>query len=69
MKPRYFTKQELALLYFPDAVPHTASAHLMRWITQCKPLLMQLMQSGYTKSTKTFNPLQVTYIFNYLGEP
>lgn len=32
MDLRSYTKQELALLYFPDATPAVASAHLMRWI-------------------------------------
>ena len=36
MDLRSYTKQELALLYFPDATPAVASAHLMRWI-QCSP--------------------------------
>lgn len=57
------------MLYFPESSPYVASAHLMRWIQHCKPLLIQLMQSGYTKSSKTFNPLQVKHIFDYLGEP
>ncbi len=69
MNIRCYTKQELALLYFPDATPEVASAHLRRWIDRCKPLSDKLKKSGYTKWTKEFNPMQVSYIFHFLGEP
>ena len=39
MDLRSYTKQELALLYFPDATPAVASAHLMRWIQHIPDLL------------------------------
>ena len=35
MDLRSYTKQELALLYFPDSDPDVARAHLMRWIVRC----------------------------------
>ena len=69
MSNRSYTKKELGLLYFPDALPDVASAHLVRWINHCKPLYEQLIQSGYTKHQREFNPLQVSQIFFYLGEP
>lgn len=69
MDIRSYSKQELALLYFPNASAPVASAHLMRWINGCKPLLEQLKKSGYSKYAKEFNPLQVSYIFFHLGEP
>ena len=69
MDLRSYTKQELALLYFPDSDPDVARAHLMRWIVRCTQLYEQLQKSGYNKSTKEFNPLQVSYIFFHLGEP
>ena len=69
MDLRSYTKQELALLYFPDSDPDVARAHLMRWIVRCTQLYEQLQKSGYTKNSKEFNPLQVSYIFFHLGEP
>ena len=69
MDLRSYTKQELALLYFPDSDPDVARAHLMRWIVKCTQLYEQLQKSGYNKSCKEFNPLQVSYIFFHLGEP
>ena len=69
MDLRSYTKQELALLYFPDSDPDVARAHLMRWIVRCTQLYEQLKKSRYNKSCKEFNPLQVSYIFFHLGEP
>ncbi len=69
MDLRCYTKQELALLYFPDSDPDVARSHLMRWIVRCTQLYEQLLKSGYTKNSKEFNPLQVSYIFFHLGEP
>lgn len=69
MDIRSYTKQELGLLYFQDATPDVASAHLMRWINRCPPLLKQLEESGYQKNAKEFNPLQVSFIIFHLGKP
>lgn len=69
MTIKTYTKQELAMLYFPDATPEVACAHLKRWIHHCKPLLQQLTKSGYSRHTKLFNPLQVAQIIENLGEP
>ena len=52
MEQKCYSKQELALEYFPDASPEVASAHLRRWINRCKPLHDVLVKSGYTKWSK-----------------
>lgn len=69
MDLRSYTKQELALLYFPDATPAVASAHLMRWIQRIPDLLQKLAATGYGKNCKEFTPMQVSYILYFLGEP
>ena len=58
-----------ALLYFPDATPAVASAHLMRWIQRIPDLLQKLAATGYGKNCKEFTPMQVSYILYFLGEP
>lgn len=65
----FYTKKELALMYFPDSTPRTAVGHLMTWICRCKPLVEDLEASGYEKSAKAFSPRQVKLIVEYLGEP
>ena len=52
MDLRSYTKHELALLYFPDATPAVASAHLMRWIQRIPDLLQKLAATGYGKNCK-----------------
>lgn len=69
MDIRSYTKQELGLLYFPDATPAVASAHLMRWITRIPALMQKLHESGYGKTQKEFTPLQVSHILFFIGEP
>lgn len=69
MRIRSYSKQELALLYFPDSDPRTATCHLMRWINRNKPLLQQLKDTGYYSHCKFFTTRQVDAILQCLGEP
>ena len=70
MPQRTYTKQELAMLYFPNASStQVACAHLRRWIVACEPLHRKLVETGYNRWTKEFYPVQVNYVFSYLGEP
>ena len=67
---RMYSKQELALLYFPDATDKSvARRHLMSWIQQCVPLWAQILKLGYQKGSQFFSPRMVDCIFEYLGEP
>lgn len=66
---RSYTKKELALMYFPDAMPRTAVNHLMTWIYQATDLMEELERTGYRKTSKWFNPRQVELIVNDFGEP
>ncbi len=69
MEIRNYTKKELALLYFPDASPHTAVNRLMRWITRCTPLMEALRAAHYRDTERSFTPKQVECIVRFLGEP
>lgn len=69
MRTGPYAKQELAMLYFPDADPRTATNHLMRWINRCDPLVEALGRIHYRRTTKYFTSTQVRLIMEYLGEP
>jgi len=69
MNIKSYTKQELALLYFPDSSPVVASAHLMRWIRRNPDLMKKLHDNGYSNRSKAFTPMQTSFIFYFLGEP
>lgn len=66
---RYYTKKELALLYFPSSQPHTAVTRLSYWMGRCVQLTEALRTTGYNKNAKGFTPRQASLIFDYLGEP
>ena len=63
------TKQQLALLYFPQSTPRTAVNHLMAWTHRCKPLMHELQETGYNIKSKTLTPRQVNIIIRHLGDP
>lgn len=69
MKIRSYSKQELAMLYFPDSDPRIATNHLMRWINRNQSLLRELHATGYYRHSKFFTTRQVCAIIDYLGDP
>ncbi len=69
MKLQPYTKQELALLYFPGSEPRSASRHLMSWIRRNPALSQKLHALGYCPTNKFFTPRQVAAIITHLGEP
>lgn len=69
MKIRSYSKQELAMLYFPASDPRTATCHLMRWINRNPRLRKELCSTGYYSHSKYFTTRQVCIILDYLGEP
>lgn len=69
MKIRSYSKQELAMLYFPDLQPHAALARLRRWIRRCHPLSEQMDRCWMGKNSKFYSKHQVELIVKYLDEP
>jgi len=66
---RSYSKQELAMLYFPDSDPHTAVNRLMSWVKRCKPLRDALAACHGSKYSKFFTTREIKLIIEYLGEP
>ena len=66
---RSYYKSELALLYFPQSSPHTATVRLIGWIRRCDELCRELAKCHNSKYAKFFSPKEVALIFEYLGEP
>ncbi len=70
MEIRSYNKQELAVLYFPDAAPRVAMKRLRRWISHCPELVAGLKASSDTgKCAKYWSRPQVELIVRYLDEP
>ena len=68
-KPHSYSKQELAMLYFPDADPHVAVNRLNRWIRNCPDLRVRIASFKVSKYSKFFTSDQVRLIVDYLGDP
>ena len=66
---RTYGMQELALCYFANSIPASATCQLKKWIQHNEKLSVELQNTGYCKGQKLFTPLQVKIIVQYLGEP
>lgn len=60
---------ELALLYFPNNTPKSASVQLRTWIQLNEKLKSELSATGFTPGKKILTPKQVALITNFFGEP
>ena len=66
---RIYGHQELALLYFPNVLPSSASTQLTRFIRRDPELLSALEAIGYRKGIRLYTPLQVRTIVDHMGDP
>ncbi|WP_288207550.1 DUF4248 domain-containing protein [uncultured Parabacteroides sp.] len=66
---RVYGHTELALLYFPDILPKSASSQLALWINRDEELLSDLLKAGYKKGQRMYTPRQVAILVDHLGEP
>lgn len=66
---RCYSKQELAVMFFPYTEPLSAVRHLFNWVRRNAELTERLLRSGYSTYQKVLTPAQVNLIFEYLGEP
>lgn len=64
-----YSKQELALLYFPGSDPSTALKRLRRWINRIPALQESLCLGNPGKNAKFWTRHQVELIIEYLDEP
>ena len=68
-KIRSYGYGELALLYFPNSSPKSASVQLRTWIRLNEKLKSELNETGFTPGKKILTPRQVELIVNEIGEP
>ena len=65
-KVRAYGLQELAMLYFPNSTPQSASNQLKRWMGRGE-LPAKLTAAGYTPGQKILTPRQVEVITGHVG--
>lgn len=64
------SKAELAKAYFPNSESdETARRNLARWIAMNPELVERLANSGYRKRQHFYTPMQISIIYDVLGEP
>lgn len=68
-KNRIYGHTELALLYFKNVLPKSASAQLSRWINRDEDLMADLKKAGHRKGQRIYTPLQLSIILDHLGDP
>lgn len=69
MKSRFYSKSEIARMYFPNSSPKVAVKNLRSWLIQTTALSEALNETGYQKTQKFFTAHQVDIIFLHLGHP
>ncbi len=68
-KHKIYGHTELALLYFKNVQPKSASTQLARWLRRDEELWEELILAGYRKGQRVFTPLQLEIIIDHLGDP
>lgn len=63
------SKQQLAMLYFPEKSRRNALDTLNRWINNCYGLRDRLEELGYKPKNRMLTKRQVDVISDFLGEP
>ena len=64
-----YSKSAVACSYFPDVDPNTARRNLNNWIKVNETLIQKLMAAGYRKRQRYYTPLQLSILYDVLGEP
>jgi hypothetical protein len=64
-----YTHQELAMLYYPDVLPESASRQLSRRIVKDDELYAELLDAGYKHRQHMYSPLQTTILLAHFGKP
>lgn len=69
LEHRSYGMKELAVLYFPNIAPASASTRLKKWITTTPALMTELAKTNYRLNARILTPRQVKMITAEFGEP
>lgn len=69
LQPRSYGFQELAVLYFPNITPASATVRLKQWIRDNPTLTAELTAHAWRPTARLLTPAQVTLITNAFGSP
>lgn len=69
LQPRSYGFQELAVLYFPNITPASATVRLKQWIKDCPALMDELAAHSWRITARLLTPAQVQLIVAAFGSP
>lgn len=69
LENRSYGFKELAVLYFPNIAPASASIRLKAWIKDCPELLEALNETHYHLTARVLTPRQSDLIARAFGSP
>ena len=69
LENRSYGFKELAVLYFPNIAPASASIRLKAWIKDSPSLLAQLRETNYHLNARVLTPRQTSLIVVAFGSP
>lgn len=69
LEKRSYGFKELAVLYFPNIAPASASIRLKAWIKDSPELLQTLAGTNYHLTARVLTPRQAGMIENAFGSP
>lgn len=69
LESRSYGFKELAVLYFPNIAPASASIRLKAWIKDSPELLQTLAGTNYHLTARVLTPRQTCMIENAFGSP
>lgn len=69
LENRSYGFKELAVLYFPNIAPASASIRLKSWIKDSPELLGRLNETNYHLTARVLTPLQKDLITGAFGSP
>lgn len=69
LENRSYGFKELAVLYFPNIAPASASIRLKAWIKDSPALLEQLSETNYHLNARVLTPRQTSLIVVAFGSP
>lgn len=69
LENRSYGFKELAVLYFPNIAPASASIRLKAWIKDSPALLAQLDETNYHLNARVLTPRQTSLITTAFGSP
>lgn len=69
MPKRMYSHKELAVMYYPNIQPRSASAQFGRWMRKNEDLMSELVKAGFYVGQRVYSPRQIEVLIVHIGIP